>query len=153
LAQKLQEAGYHPEIILAGLRMNDRMGAYVASEVVKLYIKKDVKVKNVNVLVLGITFKENCPDVRNTKVGDVVPELAQDGINSAIYDLWANPDEVQREYNLETFQKMPHNKFDGIVLAVAPKAYLDIDFTNYLTPNGAVYDVKGVLRGLVDGKL
>jgi UDP-N-acetyl-D-galactosamine dehydrogenase len=153
LAQKAQEVGYHPEIILAGRRMNDSMGAYVASEVIKLFIKKDVKVKDANVLVLGITFKENCPDVRNTRVIDVVHELEQYAINITIYDPWANPEEVQREYNLKTFQKIPHNKFDGIVLAVEHKEYLDIDFTNYLTSNGVIYDVKGVLRGLVDGKL
>jgi UDP-N-acetyl-D-galactosamine dehydrogenase len=99
--------GYHPEIILAGRRMNDSMGKYVASEVVKLMLQHDLKVKGANILVLGITFKENCPDVRNTKVADVVKELQQYGTNITIYDPLANPEAVKHEYNLETTQNIP----------------------------------------------
>ena len=170
LAQKAQEVGYHPEIILAGRRMNDSMGAYVASEVVKLLIQKDIKVKGANLLVLGITFKENCPDVRNTKVVDVIHELEQYGTNVTIYDPWANPEEVMHEYGLKTFNRHPqlvearhpelvsgsHDatlKYDGIVLTVAHKEFLEIDLTPLLNVNGVIYDVKGVLKNFADGKL
>ncbi|GGK60637.1 MULTISPECIES: nucleotide sugar dehydrogenase [Flavobacteriaceae] len=153
LAQKAQEVGYHPEIILAGRRMNDSMGAYVASEIVKLFIKNDIKVKKANILVLGITFKENCPDVRNTRAVDVIHELEQYGTNVTIYDPWANPDEVMHEYNLTTRNQLPSNKYDGIVLAVAHNEFLDIDFTKHLTSNGVIYDVKGILDCPVNGKL
>ncbi len=107
LAQKAQEIGYHPEIILAGRRMNDSMGQYVAGEVIKLMLQNDLKVKGANILVLGITFKENCPDVRNTKVVDVVRNLKEYGVNLTIYDPLANPDEVKHEYGLETINKLP----------------------------------------------
>ena len=101
LAQKAQELGYHPEIILAGRRLNDSMGAYVASEVIKLMLQNDIKVKGASILLLGITFKENCPDVRNTKVVDVVSNLKEYGVDITIFDPWANPDEVMHEYGLE----------------------------------------------------
>ena len=119
LAQKAQEVGYNPEIILAGRRMNDSMGAYVASEVVKLMIEKDLKIKAAHVLILGITFKENCPDVRNTKVIDVVNELKQFGTEITIYDPWANPDETMHEYAIKSTKELPKGKFDAIVLTVA----------------------------------
>jgi UDP-N-acetyl-D-galactosamine dehydrogenase len=153
LAQKAQEVGYHPEIILAGRRMNDSMGAYVASEVVKLLIQKDIKVKGANLLVLGITFKENCPDVRNTKVVDVIAELEQYGTKVTIYDPWASPEEVMHEYKLKTSKNLPQNKFDGIVLTVAHKEFLKQDLSSLLNENGVVYDVKGVLKHDVDAKL
>jgi len=152
LAQKAQELGYHPEIILAGRRMNDSMGKYVASEVVKLMLQHDLKVKGANILVLGITFKENCPDVRNTKVADVVKELQQYGTNITIYDPLANPDAVKHEYNLETTQNLPTQKFDAVVLAVAHEEFLKMDFSKLKTQNGVVYNVKG-LRIVSDGKL
>jgi len=145
LAQKAQEMGYHPEIILAGRRMNDSMGQYVASEVIKLMLKNDLKVKGANILVLGITFKENCPDVRNTKAVDVVRELKQYGTNITIYDPLANPVEVKHEYNLETTQKIPSQKFDAIVLTVAHKEFLKLDLKNLKNICNVVYDVKGVL--------
>ena len=116
LAQKAQEYGYHPEIILAGRRLNDSMGDYVASEVVKLMISKDIPIKNASILVLGITFKENCPDVRNTKAVDVISALKGYGVNITIYDPWANKEEVMNEYQLESIQKMPIRKFDVLVL-------------------------------------
>ncbi len=153
LAQKAQEVGYHPEIILAGRRMNDSMGNYVASEVVKLLVQKDIKVKNARILVLGITFKENCPDVRNTKVVDVIANLEEFGTEVTIFDPWADISEVKNEYSLETVRYMPQNKFDGIVLAVSHKEFLEIDFEKHLNPNGIIYDVKGFLNCKVQGKL
>ena len=153
LAQKAQEVGYHPEIILAGRRMNDSMGHYVASEVIKLFVKKDVTIKGSKILVLGVTFKENCPDVRNTKVVDVIQNLKDFGTEVTVFDPWAKPEEVKLEYKLETVKYMPQNKFDGIVLAVAHNEFLEIDFEKYLKKNGVIYDVKGVLKGKVHGKL
>jgi len=153
LAQKAQELGYHPEIILAGRRMNDSMGKYVASEVVKLMLQNDLKVKGANILVLGITFKENCPDVRNTKVADVVKELQQYGTNITIYDPLANPDAVKHEYKLETTQNLPTQKFDAVVLAVAHKEFLKMDFDGLKNENAVVYDVKGILGEKASAKL
>ncbi|MFN4764651.1 nucleotide sugar dehydrogenase [Gillisia sp. Q332] len=153
LAQKAQELGYHPEIILAGRRMNDSMGKYVASEVVKLMLQHDLKVKGANILVLGITFKENCPDVRNTKVADVVKELQQYGINITIYDPLANPEEVQHEYGLQTTNQLPRQKFDTIVLAVAHKEFLEMGLDGLKNEGAIVYDVKGILNEKADSKL
>ena len=145
LAQKAQEFGYHPEIILAGRRMNDSMGHYVASEVVKQMLKKDIKVNQSNVLVLGFTFKENCPDVRNTKVIDVIRNLEDYNINVNVYDPWANPKEVKHEYNLDTKDKFSVDKYDAIVLAVSHKEFEEIDLSQFLNENGVIYDVKGKL--------
>ena len=153
LAQKAQEVGYHPEIILAGRRMNDSMGHYVASEVIKLFVKNDKEIKNASILVLGITFKENCPDVRNTKVVDVIQNLKEYGTAITVFDPWANPEEVKKEYNIVTLKNMPQTNFDGIVLAVAHETFLGIDFNNHLNENGVIYDVKGVLNCKVQGKL
>ena len=153
LAQKAQEVGYHPEIILAGRRMNDSMGQYVASEVVKLMLQHDIKVKGAELLVLGITFKENCPDVRNTKVVDVIKNLKEYGVNITIYDPLANPSEVEHEYGLETTKHLPKQKFDSIVLAVAHKEFLDLEFNELKSQNSVVYDVKGVLGDKCDKKL
>ncbi len=153
LAQKAQELGYHPEIILAGRRMNDSMGQYVASEVVKLMLQNDLKVKNANILVLGITFKENCPDVRNTKVVDVIKNLKEYGTNVTIYDPLANPAEVKHEYGLETSKTMPSEKFDAVVLAVSHKEFLELDLDKFKNGNTVVYDVKGVLGDRCDKKL
>lgn len=145
LAQKAQELGYHPEIILAGRRMNDSMGKYVASEVIKLMLQNDLKVKGADILVMGITFKENCPDVRNTKVVDVVKELQSYGTNITIYDPLANPEEVKHEYGLETTNKLPKQKFDAVVLTVAHKEFLEMDLEQFKSEQAVVYDVKGVL--------
>src|SRR5690554_3191183 len=145
LAQKAQEVGYHPEIILAGRRMNDSMGEYVASQVVKLMLAKDVKVKGAKVLMFGVTFKENCPDVRNTKVVDVVHELEAYGMQVTIYDPLASPEQVAHEYQLKTVQTQPEDKFEAVVLAVAHKEFLCADFNSLKAENAVVYDVKGVL--------
>ena len=153
LAQKAQEIGYHPEIILAGRRMNDSMGQYVASEIVKLMIQKDIKVKGANVLVLGITFKENCPDVRNTKVVDVISDLKSYGANITISDPWADPAEVLHEYNLTTSKEYPQEKYDAVVLTVSHKEFLKYDLKSSLKPNGIIYDVKGILQEEITGRL
>ncbi len=153
LAQKAQEKGYHPEIILAGRRLNDSMGEYVASQVVKLMIKKGVTINGASILMLGITFKENCPDVRNTKIVDVIKALEDYGIHVAIYDPWANPAEVLHEYGLVTSTQQPKVSFDALVLGVAHKEFLDLDINSLRNKNSIVYDVKGVLGDLADGKL
>jgi UDP-N-acetyl-D-glucosamine/UDP-N-acetyl-D-galactosamine dehydrogenase len=153
LAQKAQEAGYHPEIILAGRRLNDSMGEYVASQVVKLMIKRDITINNSNLLMLGITFKENCPDVRNTKIIDVIKSLTDYGINITIFDPWANPAEVKHEYGMETVNRLPSDKFDAIVLGVAHNEFKELDFSQIRTANSIVYDVKGILGEKADGKL
>lgn len=153
LAQKAQEVGYHPEIILAGRRVNDSMGQYVASEIIKLMVKNDIRIKYADILNLGITFKENCPDVRNTKAVDVIHQLKSYGTKVTIYDPWANPNEVKHEYELTTLKSLPPEKFDVIVLTVAHKEFLDINLNALLKPNGVIYDVKGVLLEKVTGRL
>ena len=153
LAQKAQEAGYHPEIILAGRRLNDSMGEHVATQILKLLVKKDIKIKGSKVLILGITFKENCPDVRNTKVVDVISHLHNYGMNVTIYDPWATPSEVQEVYQLESIQKTPKETFDAIVLAVAHNEFIQLDLKPLLKKKSVVYDVKGVLGHKADAKL
>ena len=153
LAQKAQENGYHPEIILAGRRLNDSMGDYVASQVVKLMIKKGITINGASLLVLGITFKENCPDVRNTKIVDVIGALEDYGIKVSLYDPWANSAEVQKEYGLTNNNQPPTATFDAIVLGVAHNQFLDLDIDGHRKTNSVVYDVKGVLGDKADGKL
>lgn len=153
LAQRAQEFGYHPEIILAGRRMNDSMGEYVASQVVKLMIKKGIAVHGSNLLMLGITFKENCPDVRNTKIVDVIAALADYGINITIFDPWANPVEVKHEYALDTCATVPTIKFDAVILGVAHSDFSNFDIEALRKDNSVLYDVKGILNKNVDGKL
>ncbi len=150
LAQKAQEVGYHPEIILAGRRINDSMGQYIASQVVKLLIQKNFKVKGTKLLLLGITFKENCPDIRNTRVIDIVRALEQYGSHITIYDPWANPEEVGHQYGLIS-SGIPEEKFDGVILAVAHKEFLNLNLKSLLIKDGIVYDVKGVLNNAVYG--
>lgn len=153
LAQKAQEAGYHPEIILAGRRLNDSMGEYVASQFVKLMIKKGITINCARILMLGITFKENCPDVRNTKIVDVIAALREYEIDVTIFDPWANPNEVMHEYGLKTTQTIPEEAFDGIILGVAHQEFLNINFEKLQKQNSVLYDVKGILGKKVDGKL
>ena len=153
LAQKAQELGYHPEIILAGRRMNDSMGQYVASEVIKLMLNNDIKVKGAKILILGITFKENCPDVRNTKVVDVIKHLKDYGINLDIYDPWANPAEVMHEYGLETSNVPPKENYDAIVLGVSHDKYRTLNLDNLKSDMCVVYDVKGILGVQATAKL
>jgi len=154
LAQKAQELGYHPEIILAGRRLNDEMGKYVATEVIKLMLKKDIKVKNSNVLVLGFTFKEDCPDVRNTKVIDIVGELNTYDIKVTIFDPWANPEEVMHEYGVISQKDNPNARYDAVILAVSHKEFLNMELKSLLNDNAVFYDVKGCISGyFVDSRL
>ncbi|WP_374449235.1 nucleotide sugar dehydrogenase [Cloacibacterium normanense] len=153
LAQKAQELGYHPEIILAGRRMNDSMGQYVATQVVKAMIKKDISVNGAEVLMLGITFKENCPDVRNTKIVDVISALEDYGTSVTTFDPWANPAEVLHEYKIESVNSMPKKKFDAVILGVAHKEFMQIDLSSHLKENSVLYDVKGVFNEIADAKL
>lgn len=153
LAQKAKESGYHPEIILAGRRLNDSMGEYVASQIVKTLIKKDIKVNGAEVLLLGITFKENCPDVRNTRIVDIIKSLEEFSIKVTVYDPWANPDEVAHEYHVTSLQVIPNQKFDGIVLGVAHNEFLQLDLNQFSKEKAIIYDVKGFLPVAVDGKL
>lgn len=153
LAQRAQEFGYHPEIILAGRRLNDSMGEYVASQIVKLMIKKGISVHGATLLMLGITFKENCPDVRNTKIVDVISALKEYGIAVTIYDPLVDPIAVQHEYGLETVVTPPNQKFDSVVLAVAHHEFLALDLRQFQKENSLLYDVKGVLGDGVDGRL
>lgn len=143
LAQCAQSYGYNPEIILAGRRMNDGMGEYVANQVVKLMLKKGIQVLNSNILILGFTFKENCPDVRNTKVIDIYKALQGYNLNITVYDPWANPEVVKREYEVEVINELPQARFDAVVLAVAHDAFNCIDEKRLLKEKSILYDVKG----------
>lgn len=171
LAQKAQEHGYHPEIILAGRRLNDSMGEYVAAQVVKCMIKKGINVNGSELLMLGVTFKENCPDVRNTKIVDVVAALKDYGVKVTIFDPWANPAEVKHEYKLDSVTDIEQirksapetksngtklnsqNGYDAIVLGVAHKEFLSLDLDSLKKEKAVVYDVKGILGGKADSKL
>ncbi|WP_299325035.1 nucleotide sugar dehydrogenase [uncultured Maribacter sp.] len=145
LAQKAQENGYNPDLILAGRRINDGMGEYVSLQIIKLMLKHDLQVKDAKVLILGVTFKEDCPDVRNTKVVDLVKNLNDYRVNTTIYDPWADPEEVKHEYGLETSQQKPTDTYDVIVLAVAHDKFLKEDLSCYKNENTLVYDIKGKL--------
>lgn len=154
LAQAAQRYGYNPEIILAGRRMNDGMGEYVADQVVKLMLKKGIQVLGSHVLVLGFTFKENCPDVRNTKVIDIVKTLEDYNANVTIYDSWANTEIAKLEYNVDILNELPKGQFDAVILAVAHDEFKTLDISAITNGNKVVYDVKGVLdKELTDGKL
>ncbi|HWR01973.1 MAG TPA: nucleotide sugar dehydrogenase [Chlorobaculum sp.] len=155
LAQKAQEYGYNPEIILAGRRLNDNMGRYVASEVVKLMISRDCKVKGARVLMLGITFKENCPDIRNTRAVDIVRELHHYGADVDIFDPWADPDEVRHEYGVDCIASPAEGVYEAVILAVAHKAFAEMKIRELCSSsNAVVYDVKGVLKPEdIDGRL
>lgn len=175
LAQCAQRYGYNPEIILAGRRMNDGMGAYVADRVIKLMLKKGIQVLGSHILILGFTFKENCPDVRNTKVVDIVKALKEYNLNITIYDPWANPEAVKKEYGLDVINNLselstlnaPHcvvenqdndsdiiNKFDAAIMAVAHRDFKDLKIQNYLKDNHVIFDVKSVMSdNEVDGRL
>lgn len=153
LAQKAQEAGYHPEIILSGRRLNDDMGKHVASEVVKLMIKRSLPVLGSNVLMLGITFKENCPDIRNTRVIDVYEELKSFNVNVDVYDPWANSKEVREEFGIELIRN-PNKNYHAVILTVAHREFLNQKLRSYLVDGGVLYDVKGILDiNTIDARL
>ena len=154
LAQCAQRHGYHPEIILAGRRMNDGMGEYVANETVKLMLKKGIQVLDSNILILGFTFKENCPDVRNTKVIDIYKALKEYNLNLTVYDPWANPDIVRHEYGIEVVDELPAGKADAVILAVAHEKFKGLDVESLVKEKHVIFDVKGFLKkGFVDGRL
>ena len=155
LAQKAQEVGYHPEIILAGRRLNDSMGAYVASEVIKLMLKSGKPVKDNKALMLGITFKENCPDIRNTRAIDIYHELKSYGMQVDVFDPWANPEEVKHEYGIDILTEYPkNNNFGAIILAVAHNEFLEINLKEHKNNETVVFDVKGILpKDIVNARL
>jgi UDP-N-acetyl-D-glucosamine/UDP-N-acetyl-D-galactosamine dehydrogenase len=155
LAHKAESLGYHPQVILSGRRVNDNMGQFVADKVVKLMIEKDHKIKGSRTLIMGITFKENCPDVRNTRVVDIYNELKLFGLEVDIYDPWADPKEVEHEYGLKILNKLDENTvYDGIIVAVAHNEFLKLDFKKIKRNNGVIFDTKACLdRSLVDGRL
>ncbi|WP_299799162.1 nucleotide sugar dehydrogenase [uncultured Maribacter sp.] len=153
LAQKAQENGYNPDLILASRRINDGMGEYLSLQIIKLMLKHDLAVKDSKVLIMGITFKEDCPDIRNTKVVDMIRSLQDYRVKTTIYDPWAEPEEVQQEYGLTTTQKLPSDLYDVVILAVAHKEYININVQDLIKDNGVIYDIKGVLPGKTHGRL
>ena len=156
LAQKAIESGYNPEIILAGRKMNDSMGSYVAQETVKMMIKKGATIKGSNVLVLGITFKENCPDIRNSRVIDIIREFETYDVDVDVYDPWASEDEVEHEYNLKLVTAISNLKtnYDAIILAVSHNQFLELDLTGLKSDIGVIFDVKSLLpKQIVDARL
>ena len=154
LAKKSQKIGYNPEIILAGRRMNDSMGDFIASEIIKLMIDKNITLKNAEILVLGLTFKENCPDIRNTKVVDLINSLKKHELKITIYDPHADEFEVNNEYGLKLTKILADKRFDSIILAVAHNEFLKLDFNKLKKKNSVVYDVKNFLnRKIIDKSL
>lgn len=154
LAQCAKRYGYNPEIILAGRRMNDGMGEHVALQTIKLMLKKGIQVLGSEILILGFTFKENCPDVRNTKVIDIYRTLSEYNLKITVYDPWANPAIVEREYGIPVVNEVPANKFDALIAAVAHKEFQGLDIRNLLKDKHVVFDVKGTLdRSLIEGRL
>jgi UDP-N-acetyl-D-glucosamine/UDP-N-acetyl-D-galactosamine dehydrogenase len=152
LSQKAQEVGYHPEIILSGRRLNDGMGVYVAGELLKLMMKKSLPVLNSNVLMLGFTFKENCPDIRNTKAIDVYNELKSYHLNVDVFDPWANPKEVENEFGLKLVKEL--NNYHAIILVVSHSEFLNLNLRAHLLKGGVLFDVKGILdKEIVDARL
>ena len=156
LAQCAQRLGYNPEIILAGRRMNDGMGAYVAAQTIKLMLKKGIQVLGSKIIIMGFTFKENCPDVRNTRVIDIYRALQEYNVSITVYDPWASPEVVGHEYGIIIVNQLPKVKFDTAIVAVAHRQFREgeVNFENLLNKNHVIYDVKGILpRDLIDGRL
>ena len=154
LIQKAQVYGVLPRIMASARRLNDGMGAYVAEQTIKCMNKKGVMVKNAKILLLGVTFKENCPDIRNTKVVDIYHTLQEYTQDITVYDPWANPDVVKREYNISIVSQLPACKYDSVILCVAHKQFLNLDIRGLIKDDGVVYDVKGILpRDIIDGRL
>jgi UDP-N-acetyl-D-galactosamine dehydrogenase len=154
LAHKAESLGYYPQVILSGRRVNDNMGMYVANKVVKLMIEKGHVIKGATSLILGITFKENCPDVRNTKVVDIYNELVQFGINVEIYDPWADFNEVKKEYGIDILPNLENKKYNSVIIAVAHNEFLSIDYNSFRIQNAIIFDTKSFIdRSLVDSRL
>ena len=145
LAQKSIELGYYPEIILAGRKTNDSMGVFIANEILNLMIKKDIILKDADILIFGFAFKENCPDVRNTKVIDIINYFNKKNTKLTVLDPWANPDEVMKEYGINSVKKLPDDKkYDAIVLAVAHDQFKNLNINSLKKENSIVYDVKNL---------
>ena len=154
LIQKAQVYGVLPRIMSASRRLNDGMGAYVANQTIKCMNKKGVVVKDAKILILGITFKEDCPDLRNSKIVDIYTTLQEYTNNISVFDPWANPAAVKHEYGIDVTNTLPEEKFDAIILGVAHKQFLELDIKSMLKENGVIYDVKGLLpRDIIDGRL
>ena len=154
LIQKAQVYGVLPRVMFAARRLNDGMGDYVANQVIKCMNKKGILVKDANILILGITFKENCPDIRNTKVVDIYHTLKEYTSNIDVYDPWANSDKVNTEYQILIQNHMTNKKYDAIILAVAHKQFQDFNFDRFKKDKAVIYDVKGILpRNIIDGRL
>ena len=154
LIQKAQVYGVWPRIMMTARRLNDTMGEYVAEQVIKMMNKKGLLVKGAKILIMGITFKENCPDIRNTKAVDIYKALKEYSNNITVYDPWANAAHVEEEYQVPVMNTLSDDKFDVVILAVAHKEFLSLDIRSMLRENGLVYDVKGILpRDIVDGRL
>ena len=154
LAQCAQRHGYNPEIILAGRRMNDSMGEFVAMETMKLMLKKSIQILDSDILILGFTFKENCTDVRNTKVFDIYRSLKEYNLNITVYDPWADPTIVKQEYGIDIVRELPFKKFDAAIAAVAHRQFEELDIMALMKERHVIYDVKGTLeRSIVDGRL
>lgn len=155
LIQKAQVYGVLPRVMFAARRLNDGMGNYVAEQTIKCMNKKGLLVKDANILILGITFKENCPDIRNTKVVDIYTSLAEYTGNVTVYDPWANKNNVKREYGIDICDKLPEGKkFDAVIMAVAHNQFKELDIKKLTIDDGVIYDVKGILdRGIIDGRL
>lgn len=154
LAQCAQRYGYNPEIILAGRRMNDGMGEYVASETIKLMLKKGIQVLNSDILIMGFTFKENCPDVRNTKVIDIYRSLQEYNVNITVHDPWANPMIAKNEYGIDLRNELPNQKFDAVIMAVAHKEFIGLNLKDLCKNHNVIFDVKGILDiKEIDGRL
>ena len=155
LIQKAQVYGVLPRVMSNARRLNDGMGAYVANQTIKCMNKKGVMVKDAKILILGITFKENCPDIRNTKVVDIYHTLQEYTDNITVYDMWADKEHTKKEYNIEITDTLEGNrKFDAVILAVAHKEFMSLDLKNLVNDNSVIYDVKGILpRDIVDDRL
>lgn len=146
LTHKSQSIGYHPEVILSGRRINDKMGEYVAGELIKGMVRNGVVVNGANVLILGLAFKENCPDIRNTKVIDIVKELATYNVRVAIYDPWVNSDESEKEYGIRLIESLPENFYDSVICAVAHNEFADLNVRGLCKSNHVVYDLKYLFK-------
>lgn len=154
LIQKAQVYGVLPRIMFSARRLNDGMGAYVANQTIKCMNKKGVMVKDAKILLMGVTFKENCPDVRNTKIVDIYTTLQEYTNNVTVYDPWANADVVKHEYGIDITTELPIEKFDAVIMGVAHKQFLSLDVKSLVKEGGVIYDVKGLLpRDIVDGRL
>jgi UDP-N-acetyl-D-galactosamine dehydrogenase len=155
LAQKATQLGYHPHVILSGREVNDQIASFIASKVVKLMIQKNIKFEGAKALVLGITFKENCPDIRNSKVIDMIHDLQEFGLKVDVYDPWVNVDDVKSHFNLDLLSSLPESAdYDSVILAVGHREFLHLDLNNLKKNPSVVFDIKGILdRKLVDARL